>query len=217
MSYKAFRFRSTSGSKSLKIKFSEIWLHRGFLHSHHCWIVILKNGNIGILEHFVTLLPFHRATVRIQMRQVWQDSCGFESFSNLIYGSGPAEPSLDIIRMWYLDFELEIWKSDNLKIRFQNVWKSNWFTSLTFCGTWTKFNYANHDFHGNRSNLFSWFLSKLWSCYGIIHPNRINLWEWEKGKISSTGSLVRADLFYWDCLFVTLIWERLWKRSRHVT
>ena len=107
------------------------------------------------------MLPFYRATVKIQMRQVWQDSCGFKSFSNLIYSSGPATPSLDIIRMWYLDFELEIWKSDNLKIRFQNVWKSNWFTSLTFCGTWTKFNYVNHDFHGNRSNLFSWFLATI--------------------------------------------------------
>ena len=162
MSYKAFRFRSTSGSKSLKIKFSEIWLHKEFLYSHHSWIVIFKkNSEYWNFKAFFTLRPFYRATVRIQMRQVWQDSCGFKSFSNLIYSSDPSIPSLDIIRMWYLDFELEIWKSDNLKIRFQNVWKSNWFTSLTFCGTWTKFNYVNHDFHGNRSNLFSWFLATI--------------------------------------------------------
>ena len=51
----------------------------------------------------------------------------------------------------------------------------------------------------------------------IIRPNRINLpsprsqsgkYEWEKGKISSTGGEVRADLFYWDCLLVgTIPWK----------
>ena len=43
----------------------------------------------------------------------------------------------------------------------------------------------------------------------VIRSNRINLplsrshwrkYEWEKGKISSTGGVVRADLIYWDCL-----------------
>ena len=42
-----------------------------------------------------------------------------------------------------------------------------------------------------------------------IRPDRIYLpslcsqwrkYEWEKGKISSTGGAVRANLFYWDCL-----------------
>ena len=56
----------------------------------------------------------------------------------------------------------------------------------------------------------------FWTKYlkQVICLNKINLplprskWqqiEREKRKIIATGDVVRADLFYWDCLYVTLL------------